>query len=173
MFVCGCRTLLGIDDVVVTEPSDALDGAEDPISDADPLACPPDYIPTGPSRYRMVTAGANWLTAQADCRDDATGTHLAIPETAAERQVLADMVSGASRWLGVTDRITEGTFLPIIGGTIWSPNWIGGGPGIYDCVLLTRTDGFDEVVPCDSTDPQWGRPYFCECDGKPVDPTTF
>ena len=79
--------------------------------DAFLVPCPITYGQLGPtataSSYRLVdraSAGANWVTAELDCRDDGPRTHLAIAETAAEHVIFEDAVSGASLWLGVTDR---------------------------------------------------------------------
>lgn len=158
----------------------ATDGSPVPIDVA--LACPANYkpLPGAPSMYRVVggtmavpTAGrTTWIGAELDCRDDGTGTHLAIPETQAENQAFVDVLSGASRWLGVTDRKTEGTWVPIIATTGWFARWAGGVPGADDCLLLSRTS-FHEAMPCQSGDPQWNKGFICECDGALVDATSF
>ena len=161
------------------------------------FACPAGYAPlaggAAASRYKINGASGppaggpgpgrgTWLEAEADCRDDGPGTHLAIPETEAEHQAFVDVVSGASRWLGATDRITEGSWLPIIGGTAGfvQTHWIAGVPGINaisNCLLLTRVQDLDEATPCNGEgqlpSEQWDKGYICECDREPVDQTTF
>jgi len=147
--------------------------------------CPDTYkpLPGAPSLYRLSgdpgTARGTWLEAEADCRDDGTGTHLAIPETELEHEAFVDVLSGASRWLGVSDRRVEGEWIPIIGGTTWVPHWYNGMPyrGVLGNCLLLVSNVTEEDTPCmgEGTPPseQWDKGYVCECDGKPVDQTTF
>lgn len=174
------------------------DGAQDSLLDA--FVCPSGYAPlTGApagSLYRVSggpngtgnTGRSNWVDAQLDCGNDGVGTHLAIPETEEEYQALSDAVSGATRWLGVTDRITEATWIPIIGGTTFVGHWFGNTPeqgdsgaANNDCMTLcasTRTGPLGtihiaEAMPCADTDADDARGYICECDGRAVDPATF
>lgn len=95
------------------------DGSTEAGGAIDAASCPAGYVQLAglPSRYRIsggpgTTADplgrGTWVMAEADCRDDGIGTHLAIAETKAEHDAFVDVVSGASRWLGVTDRKVEG-----------------------------------------------------------------
>jgi len=150
----------------------------------DAAGCPAGYMQLAglPSRYR-VSGGpgttsdpqgrGTWVSAEADCRRDGVGTHLAIAETQAEHDAFVDVVSGASRWLGVTDRTVEGTWRTITGGTTFFALW---GPppenDSYDCMILTRVPSHEDTR-CDDPDPQWSKGYICECDGVAVDLTAF
>jgi hypothetical protein len=147
--------------------------------------CPEGYVQLAglPSRYR-VSGGAGttsspqgrgtWVMAEADCRDDGVGTHLAIAETKAENDAFVDVVSGASRWLGVTDRKVQGTWRTITGGSVFFALWGSPPPknDQFDCMILTRVPSSEDAI-CDDPDPQWYRGYICECDGVAVDPTAF
>lgn len=124
--------------------------------------------PTAPTSERTT-----WVGAEAACEAD--GTHLAIPQTEAEHLAFVDVVAGASRWLGVTDRVTANAWIPVIGGTTWVAHWAGGAPGTGGkCVLLTCVgiDG-EEATPCEDPDAQWHKGFICECDGQAADSTSY
>lgn len=160
-------------------PGDGSDGS------IDAPGCPANYVALGdlPSRYRVSGGTAanpdpagrgTWVTAEADCRDDGGGTHLAIAETQAEHDAFVDVVSGATRWLGVTDRKVEGTWKTILGGSTFYATWGSPPPQNidYDCMTLNRGTSHEDM-PCDDPDPQWHKGYICECDGAAVDLTAF
>jgi hypothetical protein len=164
------------------DASNSPDAPHDAAIDAP--GCPADYGPLRdlPSRYRVsggtdanpdLAGRGTWVTAEADCRDDGSGTHLAIAETQAEHAAFVDVVSGATRWLGVTDRKVEGTWKTILGGSTFYALW--GSPpqqDPYDCLSLNRGFGHEDM-PCADPDPQWHKGYICECDGAAVDLTAF
>jgi hypothetical protein len=150
----------------------------------DAAGCPAGYVQLAglPSRYRLSggsgpigdpLARGTWVMAEADCADDGVGTHLAIAETQAEHEAFVDVVSGASRWLGVTDRKSEGTWRTITGGTTFFALWSSPPQDTgSDCLILTRVPSHEGSF-CDDPDPQWHKGYICECDGVAVDPTAF
>jgi len=187
--VCALGGACGYDGrAVVDGPAGGDSAGVDAVGDAgtasadatvDAGGCPASYtdLTGAPSKYRVVdraAAGTTWVGAEQDCRDDGAATHLAIPETQAEHQAFIDVMSGASRWLGVTDRITEDVWLPIIGGDAgWYAAWAGGTPQNQgDCLLLSRIPAHEDM-PCADPDPAWHEGFICECDGLAVDPTTF
>jgi hypothetical protein len=164
--------------------STAGDPDAPPDASIDAPGCPADYVQLAalPSRYR-VSGGpgtsmdpqgrGTWVTAEADCRDDGFGTHLAIAETLAEHTAFVDVVSGASRWLGVTDRKVEGTWKTILGGSTYFALWASPPQEANnDCMMLTRVPSH-ENTPCDDPRPQFHKGYICECDGAAVDLTAF
>jgi len=180
---CGFSLTPGTSLDAPVPPDAPVDDAVDAPLDAYQLVCPPTYAQLGAaptaSTYRVAdraTAGANWVAAELDCRDDGPRTHLAIAETSAEHILFEDAVSGASTWLGVTDRKAEGTWRPIIGGSSWFTDWFGGAQPAnntnYNCLLLSGPN-FEEAMPCSSALSQWAMGFICECDGNVVDPTTF
>jgi hypothetical protein len=136
--------------------------------------CPASYmqmIASRPQRYRVVPQAAPWTDAQADCADDATGTHLVVVDDSAEMQGLAALI-GSDVWLGYTDRITEGTFRWVNGATSSFTGWAANEPDNAgtgeDCVQQKRAPSKWYDLPC--TD---ALAYVCECDGIPPDPSTY
>jgi hypothetical protein len=121
-----------------------------------------------------------WDGAELDCEDDGAGTHLAVPETQDERDALADAITSASFWIGVTDRAATGTYVSVVGGEWFAEWYVNNNPqpdqGIgEDCVSLAgslhadtqaRRRNFDESCV-------GAKPYICECDMTEPDPATF
>jgi hypothetical protein len=149
----------------------------------DAPTCPSSYTTAlvGQARYRLVSSAASWTNAQADCSDDGTGTHLVIPSSSAEHDAIADAITGStSLWIGVSDRVTENTFVVVTGGTTYHVDWFTGASSSEpdnsgDCVeqvssttsaVGDRGKQFDEN--CGSS-----RRYLCECDGLASDPTAY
>lgn len=146
-------------------------------TDASTLDSPPDADPfleiasqcvsqgytlvAGPAGYyRPVTANASWLTAQADCTNDVAGaTHLIVLSTPAESTYMLARLG----WIGLSDRITEGTFVTVtaeIGDQRpFSSGQPDNGGGNEDCVHM-KPDGLDDDQ-CGNT-----HRYVCECDGR-------
>lgn len=185
MVVAGCGFSVRVDGNQATHDAAPDAPAKDAAvtADAPPAAaCPPSYTTmlAGQARYRLVTTPASWTNAQADCTNDGTGTHLVIPTSMTEHGAIADAVSGStSLWIGVSDRVTENTFLVVTGGTAYHVDWVSGASAepdnSGDCVeqasSTTSTPGdrgkqFDET--CTST-----RQYLCECDGVATDPNAY
>lgn len=123
--LCGCRSILGIEDVDVIDlgdPDAAFDSGVDSVDsnpfDATPVGCPSMYqtLPnSGPRghRYLQAPAPGNWLDLRDFCV--AVGGFLAFPDgnNAQNAQLeLAALIafSGNGTWIGVTDVGTEGTF---------------------------------------------------------------
>ncbi len=132
--------------------------------------CPPGYVELAGGKYRFVDSSITWIAAELAC--EAEGTHLAVPDTADESLALAAaFVPGSDpAFIGINDRLVEGAFRPVTGGTpsvsLFERDEPNGGSDA-DGVSL-REDGL------------WGdendadrMPYICECDGKPADPTAF
>ncbi len=110
--------------------------------------------------YRPVTTSATWLNAQADCASDVAGaTHLIVLSTPAESMYMLSRLG----WIGLSDRITEGTFVTVTAETgdqrPFSSGQPDNGNGNEDCVQM-KTEGLD--------DDQCGNlhRYVCECDGR-------
>jgi hypothetical protein len=110
--------------------------------------------------YRPVTSSATWLNAQADCKGDVAGaTHLIVLSTPAEATYMLTKLG----WIGLSDRITENTFVTVTGETgdqrPFSSGQPDNGSGSEDCVQM-KNDGLDDDQ-CNST-----HRYVCECDGR-------
>lgn len=167
------------------DATDETDAAKiDAAIDAAPVAdCPAGYQPiNGIGMYRAVeTPPRSWQAAAADCNDDddtggpyARFTHLVVLGTDAERTTITGNgtpISG-NTWIGLSDLITEGTYLwvtaeptggyPMVG---MEPPWDGDDPdntgGNEHCIRF-KNDFTLEDKPCLDTES-----YVCECDAFP------
>lgn len=181
----GCSALFGleeplrardadVDDVLVDAPPDAPDALFDGMPDAslDAPGCPMTYAATAGRYYRLSTTQAGWAGAAADCADDSPTSHLVVIGTPAELTLVNNTFSDENEiWIGLSDRITDGTFLwvttedtmgyPPASGAPWQN--LGTGP----CVQHKIPDGFN-TRDCGLT-----RRYLCECDGYPNDPSRY
>ncbi len=162
----------GPDSSVGAGPSDAaVDGAVVP-PDADTfpqvvqqcIAAGYDAASNG-GYYRLPPNPASWVNAEADCANDVVGaTHLIVLSNTAEVQI----ASTEPGWVGLSDRITEGTFVNVTNEANDQRPWASGQPdngsGAEDCARILSSGQLD--------DDQCGnnRYYACECDGKAPTP---
>jgi hypothetical protein len=135
-----------------------------------PGPCPSGYgaIPGG-TKYRFEQSPTTWIAAELAC--EAEGTHLAVPDSAGENAALVSAFAGTQKvFIGISDRIAEGTFVPVTGGTpsflIFGTGEPNGGSDADGVSLRANSTWGDEA----DTDL---LAFVCECDGKPADPTTF
>ena len=145
-------------------------GSTDATIDGAMLACPGSYTlllgALNSSRYRVVDNSTDWTVAEAACEAD--GHHLAIPDNASELTALYTALVTQNIWIGVTDRITEGTYRRVTGGVQTYLPWGIGEPDIDDCLYI---DGLTTQLVAQSCDS--GRRYICECDGAAADPASY
>lgn len=147
------------------EPIDTpRDGVIDVTSPVDtPAVCGAAYkaVVGMTSRYRMGGAATTWQLAERDCESD--GGHLPVIDDAAENAWVESQVVG---WLGLTDHVTEGTFLHVTGMAPVYSNWNPSEPsdtaGSEDCGAHYVGIEWNDY-PC-SID----LPYVCECDLRPL-----
>lgn len=149
----------------------------------DAPVCPAAYATTlqsTSSLYRFVATNTTWPSAAADCSDDAEGaTHLVVVDTDQERADIV-AVSASDLWIGLSDRVAEGTFLWVTdqgpglpsSGAPWSPTQPDDQLGEQDCVRIigatsSGTPTLYDDVGCESM----LRDFVCECDGVAQDPT--
>jgi hypothetical protein len=187
LLATGCRSLLGFEELAAPPIPDSTspigdsprpDGGVDatPTGDvATDLTCPESYdlqLTDGASRYRLISQGAPWLTASSECAAD--GTHLIVLSTQAELSGINVIAGAGERWVGLSDLVTDGVFLPVTDeATTFPPAsgmpWETGEPSAGDksCVLM-GDNGELSSKTCGLA-----RPYICECDGIPNDPTNF
>ncbi len=111
--------------------------------------------------YRLPTNQTGWLNAEADCANDVIGaTHLVVLSNIEEVQI----ASTEPGWIGLSDRITEGTFVTVTNETGDQRPWGAGQPdnggGNENCARILSNATID--------DDQCGNSHFyaCECDGK-------
>lgn len=153
------------------------DGGVDMMTTPDMLgdACPSSYMQLGSianRRYRVITNDATWDTQQAACAADGQNAYLAVPNDQAELDALLDAADEFRIWVGIDDRMTEGTYVTANGGTFSAtdPLWAGnepnnqpfsggGGPNGADCVVGRRNDGALYDDRCTQT-----YAAVCECE---------
>jgi Lectin C-type domain len=153
-------------DVTDGDPIGGIDGA------IDAPACPPGYTfnATTSSWYRYATAASvSWTAAQADCDDDGFGTHLVVIETTGENDVIDTMVVSGEPWLGMSDRIAEGTWRWVTGPQLGFVDWISGNPNggtNQNCGEFNGAGWHDDACTV-------SQPFICECDGTEPDSNAF
>jgi hypothetical protein len=129
-----------------------------------PSACPPAYAPSGfVTCYRTELVGAAWRSAEADCEND--GAHLVVVGSQAEDLALPDQY-----WIGYSETVVQGTFLWVTGpGASTYTNWASLEPDLLAGAYCTTTR------PDNWHDDNCGeaKPYICEHDGIPADPTSW
>jgi hypothetical protein len=178
LVVCFAACRIGFDpidgdDIVGDAPGGQTDGASQDTgggTDGAMVSCPANYTTLlgafNDSRYRVVDNSSDWDSAQAACEAD--GHHLAIPDDASERNALYNALIAQNIWVGVTDRITEGVYRSVTGGTVTYLPWGLGEPDPEDCIYIEGLTTMFRTQDCTS-----GRRYICECDGAPADPASY
>ncbi len=144
------------------------DGAIDTIPDGSDAGCPADYQPLagGPAGhvYRKSPGNLRWTDQDDFCRSTSPRAYLAVPDDATELTSLHSLAAGTF-WVGVHDRVMEGTFLKLSTSTAatFLP-WATGEPDDaltgQDCVAATATTFSDE----ECTGAGANRPAVCECE---------
>ncbi len=120
-------------------PIDAVDGA--------PVGCPGTYttISSGTPNhvYRLTAGGASWDAQRAACTATSASAYLAIPDDLAELQAMITLSPTTNVWIGISDTVTEGTFVTVRGAVPPFLPWITGapddGPPSEDCVDVVST----------------------------------
>lgn len=136
-------------------------------ADVPAAQCPTGYVTlTGGNAghmYKVLTAAADWGAQEAACQLTTVKSHLAVPDDLAELTALDAAVGGTLRhWVGVTDVVTEGTFVTVLGATAtylpWDPPAPDdAGPGEHCVEAIPATHEFNDER-CNQT-----RPAVCEC----------
>jgi len=123
----------------------------------------------GTSKYRL-NGTDTWLSSELDCASDGAGMHLAVIDDAAELTGLIALAGANATWVGVSDRVVEGTWRSVTGGNAAVLPWSSGAPtaGGPDCVEWNPTTNQFTDVACNAS-----RYRICECDGIAVDPSSY
>lgn len=175
----GCSALFDLSAPVRERDGSIDDASEDaPRSDAlpdvmvDGPACPSNYMEIGNRRYRLATNNASWTNAATDCADDGVNTHLAVISNSAELTLVNATYSMENEvWIGLSDLVTDGTFLWVtVEDTMGYPP-ASGAPwqnlGTDPCVILKVPDGLN------TKDCGLNKHYLCECDTYADDPSRY
>jgi len=141
--------------------------------DSRPMAnCPGNYVSAGEqsSRYRYIMTTSTWTAAEATCEGDGAGIHLAVFDDGIELAALRSVVGDTDVWTGVTDRITEGSYLSVTGLPAPFLPWSNGEPtgAAEDCVSVEVDDGVAGDADCALL-----RRPLCECDGIAIVPGSY
>ncbi|MFO0559442.1 MAG: lectin-like protein [Polyangiales bacterium] len=115
--------------------------------------------PTDGHAYRLWTRAVPFADAESACA--AIGAHLVTLSDASERMFVRAVAGGASAWIGLEDRGTEGTFRWVNSEPVRETAWAAGEPnnaGDEDCTQL-RTDDLWNDLSCASA-----LPYVCEAE---------
>jgi len=150
---------LPTDSGVDTTTDGPTDGPTDAPPDT-PVGCNGDFntITNGNTahKYKLISTPTDWV-AQQNTVCAQQSSYMAIPDDAAELQAIYDLAGQNDLWVGVNDRITEGTFrdtknnlytaLPVTGNKV--PD---------DCVHTANGTSLD-VVGCGDS-----KITVCECE---------
>lgn len=143
-----------------------------PDSPPDAAACGPGYDlhPEGQlSSYRVGAGMSSWDAAEAACEADGAGAHLVIFDNTPEmnaNEVLAMAFGRVQFWIGITDRVTDMSFVPVTGGVPpFMPSWAANAPSLLgpSCLLFDPNARTLQDTVCPTL-----AYYICECDGVPV-----
>ncbi|MCC6997257.1 MAG: C-type lectin domain-containing protein [Deltaproteobacteria bacterium] len=138
-----------------------------------PDAAPPDaarcvgYVASGTSKYKLVTTTRGWVDAEHSCEAD--GAHLVVID-GDDENTRVGALSSSELWIGLSDRITEGSFMTVNGATPFLP-WSGNQPDDFfgeDCVVRYSNGRFNDADCSDIP-----HAYVCECDGLEVRAGTY
>lgn len=165
VFVVGCR--FDLPKVAVDAAADAAAEIDAPPVDGPAVGCRrPEYAPlsggTPGHVYLKGTSAVLWSSADTGCVATGPRAYLAVPDAAGELTALRTL-AGSTFWIGVHDRVTEGTYMrkPMDTMPMFLP-WLPGGEpdnvGEQDCVTATATTISTEA--CDAA----ARVYLCECE---------
>ena len=150
----------------------AVDAAVPDAVDASVIdPCAATYVMIGQSSYRFTATPADWDVAEHACELDGRGSHLVVFGDALERNKIEALVSGIVIWVGLTDRVTDGTFVDVMGDApAYLPQWQSmdpsfAGPG---CVQFNPSSRLIHDQACSTQ-----VAYVCECDGIPARPASY
>ncbi|TMQ16740.1 MAG: C-type lectin domain-containing protein [Deltaproteobacteria bacterium] len=119
------------------------------------------------SSYKLYPA-APWLDAVRRCEQDGRGTHLLLIDDSFEAMTVKNLASGATIWIGISDRTVDNYFLKVTGQVAYTgqgPSPALPGPG---CIDVDESAGTAHEVSCDMM-----LSFVCECDFMPADPASY
>jgi hypothetical protein len=109
--------------------------------------------------YRLWTRAVPFAEAEAAC--SAIGAHLVTLSDTSERAFVRGVARGASAWIGLEDRGTEGSFRWVTGEPVRETAWAPGEPnnaGDEDCAQLVRDDTWNDLSCATAL------PFVCEAE---------
>jgi hypothetical protein len=113
--------------------------------------------------YFLFTVTDTFENQEGACGAQGPSTYISIPDTASELAALLDLGGEPTLWMGITDRVTEGTFITLRGAlpTIlpWATGQPDDSPPGQDCVAGITADATLQDDSCDLT-----LRAICECE---------
>ena len=156
-------------------PIDAApDAVPDMAIDADETTvdpCANTYTKShGQSLYRVVRTAASWPDAERACEADGRGSHLVQLDNSPERSAVESFLAGNVAWMGISDRITDGSFVNVTGTFPQFQPWQTDDPSFPGpgCVMLDPVARTYHDVSCNTA-----VSYVCECDATRAKPGSF
>jgi hypothetical protein len=125
----------------------------------------------GQSHYRFATAADRWDSAEQACEADGRGSHLVVFNDAPEMSAIEGLVMGTVIWVGISDRVRDGTFLDVMGEIpLFKPQWQSTDPSFPGpgCVEFDPSSRRIHDAACSTQ-----VAYVCECDGVPAQPSSY
>lgn len=149
--------------------ADAQLATDAPMLALDAGQCPSGYMRLGQSCYRYSGAAQapTWLDGELACESDGVGAHMVTVEDKTEADLLIATFIINDFWIGLSDRIDEGTYRNVTGELPAYVVWRSGEPTSSDCAQLDEIGEF-HVSTCDTSDE-----YVCEFDGRPAAPGAY
>lgn len=135
----------------------------------DPCAASYAYV-YGQSHYRFAVGADRWDSAELACEADGRGSHLVVFNDSPEMNAIEGL-AGIVIWVGLSDRITDGTFLDVMGEIpLFKPQWQNLDPSFQGpgCVQFDPNSRLIHDAACTTQ-----LPYVCECDGVPAKPSSY
>ncbi len=191
--LCGCSQIFGLEapqraiadapvDVVPRDGDVIVDDVPMDIGPDAPIACPSQYIALmagATSKYRLGNQNKPWLDAAVDCADDGVNTHLAV--LSASTEISTSSLFSGPRWIGLSDKKIEGTFLAVTAedtmgyppatGAPWASDEPSAEGIEVDCVYLEQTASNGLQLKAELC--TLNREYICECDAYANDPSRY
>jgi hypothetical protein len=129
------------------------------------IAPVPGAVPFGGHYYEYLAGPAGWHAARDDCV--ARGGHLVTISSAEENDFVWGLAPPDSRWIGLSDEVSEGTWVWVTGGPLAYTNWEANQPdnsiGIEHYVHLWPDAGRWN----DAGSPPTALSYVCEYEPAP------
>ena len=142
---------------------DAQLATDAPMLTLDAGQCPPAYTRLGASCYHFsMVQVPRWLDGELACEADGVGAHMVTIDSKEEGDLLVAAFAVNDYWIGMSDRITEGSYRNVTGEAAPYLVWVPGEPTSSDCGQFDA-DGLFHVSTCDTSDE-----YVCEFDGRPA-----
>ncbi len=148
--------------------SDAASDAAEPTDAPLTSGCPASFSSItggqGAHRYRLINATDDWSEQRGACAAMSTSAYLAIPDDAAELAAIAMLSAASASWVGISDTVTENTFVTVKGAAATFLPWDTNQPDDNgsqgeDCVVIQTSSSKLRDEKCSTN-----YRAVCECE---------